>query len=92
MEYRIEDDGFLIPALTIQPLVENAIRHGVRSRKDGKVSVSTVFEEDTHIITVKDNGVGFDPDKIDNTDGTHIGSENVKSRIEQICGGTVITT
>ena len=44
VEYRIEDESFTIPALTIQPLVENAIRHGVRSRKDGLVTVSTARE------------------------------------------------
>ena len=60
MEYRIEDENFRIPSLTIQPLVENAIRHGVRSRKDGLVTVSTVREGSVHRITIEDNGVGFD--------------------------------
>ncbi|MBR1567358.1 MAG: histidine kinase [Lachnospiraceae bacterium] len=60
VEYRIEDENFRIPSLTIQPLVENAIRHGVRSRKDGLVTVSTVREGSVHRITIEDNGVGFD--------------------------------
>ena len=90
VEYRIEDDHFEIPALTIQPLVENAIRHGVRSRKDGLVTVSTARESGAHRITVQDNGVGFDAAKQDGSDGTHIGIRNVKERVEQMCGGTML--
>ena len=60
VEYRTWDQDFQIPALTIQPLVENAIRHGVRNRKDGLVTVTTVCESGCHRITVQDNGVGFD--------------------------------
>ncbi len=90
VEYRIEDQDFQIPALTIQPLVENAIRHGVRSRKDGLVTVTTVCESGCHRITVQDNGVGFDTKKQDSFAETHIGLRNVKDRIEQMCGGTMI--
>ncbi len=90
VEYRIEDEGFTIPVLTIQPLVENAIRHGVRSRKDGLVTVSTVRENGAHRITVQDNGVGFDPEKTDSAEGTHIGIRNVKERVKQMCGGKML--
>jgi sensor histidine kinase YesM len=89
VEYRIEDESFQIPALTIQPLVENAIRHGVRIRKDGLVIVSTFREADAHRITIEDNGIGFDPKQIRSSEETHIGLENVKSRVEQMCGGTM---
>ena len=90
VEYRIEDERFDIPALTIQPLVENAIRHGVRSRKDGLVTVSTVRGSGAHRVTVEDNGVGFDIDMINTIEGSHIGLRNVKERVEQMCGGTMI--
>ena len=90
VEYRIEDESFTIPALTIQPLVENAIRHGVRSRKDGLVTVSTVRESGAHRITVQDNGVGFEPEKTASGEGTHVGIRNVKDRVEQMCGGSML--
>ena len=90
VEYQIEDEGFTIPVLTIQPLVENAIRHGVRSRKDGLVTVSTVRESDAHRITVQDNGVGFEPEKTASGEGTHVGIRNVKDRVEQMCGGSML--
>ena len=88
IEYQIQDNRFDIPALTIQPLVENAIRHGVRGKKDGLVTVSSVREANHHRITVSDNGKGFDPEKT--LDGTHIGLRNVKERVEQMCGGKLI--
>ena len=90
VEYHIEDEDFRIPALTIQPLVENAIRHGVRSRKDGLVTVSTAREAGAHRITVRDNGVGFDPKQENPTEESHIGLQNVKERVEQMCGGSMI--
>ena len=90
VEYRIEDQNFQIPPLTIQPLVENAIRHGVRSTKDGLVTVSTVYESGVHTIMVQDNGVGFDTKNQELIAETHIGLRNVKDRVEQMCGGTMI--
>ena len=88
--YRIEDEAFEVPALTIQPLVENAIRHGVRGQADGVVTVSTQREGAMHRITVEDNGAGFDPEAQALSEGTHIGLRNVRERIEQMCGGTMI--
>ena len=90
VEYQIEAERFDIPALTIQPLVENAIRHGVRGRNDGLVTVSTVRESDAHRITVQDNGVGFDPQKQRSTEGSHLGLQNVRDRLKKMCGGTMI--
>ena len=90
VQFRIEDTGFEIPPLTVQPLVENAIRHGVRGKKDGIVTISAVREGDVHRITIKDNGVGFDPNKPADTAGTHIGLQNVRKRLEQMCRGTMI--
>ena len=90
VDYRIEDDAFSIPALTIQPLVENAIRHGVRSRKDGLVTVSTARGTGGHRITIEDNGVGFDTNREAGGEKSHIGIQNVKARIEQTCGGTMV--
>lgn len=55
----IEDDILGVPTMIVQPYVENAIEHGVRSRKDGMVKVSFhLFDEDTILCTVEDNGVG----------------------------------
>ena len=88
VEYDTPEMNFMIPALSIQPLVENAIRHGVRIRKNGIVKVSTVKVSNGYEITVEDNGMGFDTSKIETADNTHIGLRNVRERIEKMCGGT----
>lgn len=90
IEYDIADENFLIPPLTIQPMVENAIRHGVRGKKHGWVSVSTYLDGETHVIVICDNGKGFDVDKMmEATEkGDHIGVRNVRDRIESMAGGT----
>ena len=90
VNYDIRDEDFRVPALTIQPLAENAIRHGVRIKDDGVVNIRTGREGDTHLIVIEDNGRGFDVNEIKNDGGRHIGIQNVKSRIEQMCGGTLI--
>lgn len=89
VEYDIQDDRFDLPPLTIQPLVENAIRHGVRIREEGIVRVSTWKDETYHEIVVWDNGTGFDISNIDTAEGSHIGIRNVRERIESMCGGTL---
>jgi len=89
VEYDIKADNFKLPPLTIQPLVENAIRHGVRGMDDGKVTVTTKEENGYYKVIVKDNGTGFDPDTLGEQEGTHIGVANVRQRIEDMCTGTL---
>ncbi|MBQ3921087.1 MAG: histidine kinase [Firmicutes bacterium] len=89
VEFRIEDDDFKLPTLSVQPLVENAIRHGVRIRENGLVSVRSWRDLGEHVITISDNGAGFDVTKLGTAEGTHIGIKNVKERIEKMCGGTM---
>ncbi|MCD8508863.1 MAG: sensor histidine kinase [Bacillus sp. (in: Bacteria)] len=58
------DDACLntpIPALTLQPIVENAFMHGIEEMKEGAIIQLNVFEKDKFVfIEVKDNGVGMD--------------------------------
>ena len=89
VEYDTPDLDFRIPALTVQPLVENAVRHGVRIRSEGIITVRTRRTKEGHEITVRDNGKGFDVSAAENADGTHIGLRNVRERVEQMCGGSL---
>lgn len=89
MEYDTPDTGFMIPALTVQPLVENAIRHGVRSVENGLVRVSSKKAGGFHEIVISDNGKGFDAAAAENADGTHIGIRNVRERLASLCCGTM---
>ena len=58
--YDIRDDDFELPALSVQPMVENAIRHGVRGKYGGEVFVTSYEEKGNHVVKIRDNGRGFD--------------------------------
>lgn len=89
VEYDVEDPYFQLPPLTVQPLVENAIRHGVRIRAQGRVLVKTLREDSAHVIIISDNGKGFDVSALETMDKKHIGIRNVRERVEKMCGGTL---
>lgn len=62
----LEDVDCTLPLLTIQPLVENAIRHGIMCRAEGgEISITTSLVPDRVRIEIKDNGVGIDPVKLE---------------------------
>ena len=83
------DDDFTVPPLTVQPIVENAIRHGVRVRDKGIVTVTARRNRDVHEIVIQDNGTGFHPEMVNTANGKHIGIANVRERVEAMCGGTL---
>lgn len=79
VEYDIRFQSFSLPALTVQPIVENAVRHGATMNENGgTVSIRTEESDSGAVITVTDNGPGFDPEA-DLPDGrTHYGLNNVR--------------
>lgn len=82
IQYDLQVTDFDIAALSIQPLVENAIKHGVRSREQGTVVIHTKRQNKSIEITVSDNGIGFDTESLNTLDDTHVGIRNVKSRLK----------
>jgi len=75
---------FSIPPLTIQPLVENAIRHGICKKKDGGTVLIKTYEENNYIyIEIRDDGIGFDTDILSEK-SISLGIKNVKFRLSQI--------
>lgn len=91
VKYDIQVTDFKIPALTVQPILENAVKHGVtQTGHGGTVSLSTkAFDKSIEII-VSDNGVGFDVNE--KQDGVHVGIENVRKRLKDMCGGELTIT
>lgn len=94
VEEDIRARSFLVPPLSVQPLVENAVKHGVCARLEGgTVTIRSREEADAYVVEVEDNGVGFDVDSLekkrgqDREDFSHIGLENIRFRIEEITGG-----
>ena len=67
IEYDIRETDFVLPALSIQPVVENAVRHGVNELAPGtrgKIKVSTLHGNGYIKIVIKDNGVGFETESV----------------------------
>lgn len=86
--YEFEVEDFLVPPLTIQPLVENAIRHGLRTREGGgHVVVASRCKGDDIIVTVSDDGHGISSATHRQEQRQRVGIENVRERIERQCGG-----
>lgn len=69
------------------------MRYGVTKKPSGgTVTLSTQETEDSVILTISDDGVGFDP-SVKKEDGrSHIGIDNVRSRLENQCGGRLTVT
>ena len=87
--WNIKDDSFYIPPLVLQPLVENAVRHGVCQREDGGTVWIDIYSDETnHYIVITDNGVGFDTSKQNESeDKLHVGLAYAREQIVGICGG-----
>lgn len=56
--------GMRLPKLLIQPLVENALIHGIHQRKAGEIVVSAVAEKDRVVLRVTDNGKGMEAEQV----------------------------
>lgn len=92
VEYEIDDKDFKLPALSLQPLFENAIKHGIRNVPNAVIKIKTYKNNLFHIIEVSDNGVGFKKEDYEHQQltkkrGTHIGLKNVEDRITSMCDG-----
>ncbi len=86
--YDIKAFNFSVPPLTIQPLVENSIKHGILKKIDGGVvTIRTYTIGNYYYIEVIDDGVGFDVNSIDFESNEHIGLNNVRYRITTMCHG-----
>ena len=91
--FDIQDDEFLIPSLTLQPLVENAVKHGLcKKAGGGTVQIATYREGDMVFVTIEDDGVGFDQNKLQDDGRVHVGLENVRTRLNDMCGASMETT
>ena len=85
--YEIEESNFRLPPLTIEPLFENALLHGISRRKaDGMIRIISSKDSENYIVRVIDNGSGFDV----NAETEGVGINNVRIRLKYICGGRLI--
>ena len=94
IEYDIQATNFELPLLSIQPIVENAVKHGVGMKKTGgTVKISSIETDDAYEVIISDDGVGFDMDAPKKDDGrSHVGMENTRKRLRDMCGAELIIT
>ena len=87
-EFDIQATGFLVPALAVQTLVENAVKHGLGERENGgSVIVRTREQATEHTVAVIDDGVGFDVESLADAQG--VGVANTRARLASMCGGSL---
>ena len=87
VEYYTDYITFSLPPLTLQPIVENCVKHGVGdTHRAMHIIITTRALDDGAEIIVEDNGVGYEPAP----DGAvHVGLRNVRERLEMMCSGTL---
>ena len=87
VEYDTPFTRFRLPPLTLQPIVENAVKHGINPYSGPlHVTVRTYRADNASVIVVADNGPGFDTAKIDES---HTALANIRQRLELMSGGKV---
>ena len=78
---------YLIPKITLQPLLENAVCHGIDEKNggDGTVKLSGYIEDDRIVLRIQDDGAGMNPESMKQMyaedDREHYGLKNVKTRL-----------
>ena len=90
IKYDVEATEFVLPALSVQPLVENAIKHGLMRLEAGGMVMIHSYETPTHFcVEVKDDGVGFDI-SLPIDEKKHVGLRNIRGRLKAMVDGELI--
>ncbi len=95
IEYDIEYSAFRLPTLTLQPIVENAIKYTVgRGQAKSHITVRTRSENGNAVIRIQDDGKGFSASPVEAEGGNdiHIGLNNVRERLKMMCNGQLTIT
>ena len=91
--FDIETTDFYVPPLSVQPIVENAIKHGILKKPEGGTLIVKTYEiEDNCLVEVSDDGVGFNIEDVNFNKNRHLGLNNVRYRIEKSGGDMTINS
>ena len=86
--YDIKTIDFMVPPLSVQPLVENSVKHGILKKiEGGTITIKTYENEEAYFVEISDNGVGFAVKNAKNIDNNHIGIDNVRYRLSSMVKG-----
>ena len=84
--YDVKVKEFEVPPLTIQPIVENAVKHGISKKiQGGTLLIKTYEEENFYYVVIIDDGIGFNIKDIDFDEEQHIGLKNIEYRLKHMC-------
>ena len=90
VDYDTPHTMFRLPPLTMQPIVENAVKHGMDPDSEPlHISIRTRHMDANTEIIVEDNGRGFD---LDETKEHGIALDNIRQRLEMMCNGSLTIT
>ena len=90
IEYDVKTTDFVLPALSVQPLVENAIKHGLMRLETGGTVVIRSYETPTHFcVEVTDDGAGFDA-SLPIEEKKHVGLRNIRGRLKDMVNGELL--
>ncbi|MGL4282473.1 ATP-binding protein [Eubacterium aggregans] len=90
VRYDIQATLFELPALSVQPLVENAVKYGLGKKTGGgTLTISSQEREEAYEIKVADDGVGYNQYEKHYDGRTHIGIDNVRNRLWSMCRATL---
>ena len=90
VSYSIGCRDFSLPPLTLQPIVENAVKHGITKKAEGGTVKIVTYATDKHnVVEIRDDGLGFDAELNHADSHQSIGIENVKNRLYERCRGTL---
>ena len=86
VRFDIKVKNFNVPPLSIQPIVENAIKHGILKKIEGGTLIFKTYETaSAYVVDVIDDGIGFDKNNVNFAGNKHIGINNIKSRLRTMC-------
>ncbi len=89
VEWDINVRDFKLPVLSVQPLVENAVKHGLAPIPEGgSLTIASHETEYGFTVTVSNDGVPYSME-LDEKDRIPVGTRSVRERVEMLCGGTL---
>ena len=91
VDYELEVTEFMLPPLSVEPLVENALKHGIDRYKEGsRVIIRSYRNYSGIVVEIRDNGQGFEASaKVKLKESSGIGTKNAATRLKLMCGGTI---
>lgn len=90
IEYDVKTTDFVLPALSVQPLLENAIKHGLMRLETGGTVIIRSYETAAHFcVEIKDDGAGFDT-SLPIEEKKHVGLRNIRGRLKAMVNGELI--